>query len=309
MSGIGVVLNPYSRKYKKNPEKAKKMAFIVGDKASCKQTDDLSDLRRVAEEFKTRDIDILAISGGDGTNHCTITTFIQVYGEKKLPKIVFLRGGTLNTVATTVGTRGSPEAILSNLLVKYHEDAPFETRELLLTKINDEYGFIFGMGVIYNFMEAYYKDGTPSPARAAWTLVTGVSSCVINGPKARQIFDRFDAEVTVNGKKWPFANYSAIYTGSINQLGLNFRVFHFVDKYPDKFHAVGFSLPPRSVIPYLPTMYMGKPCGSPNMLEEPADEMKVRLNKPFPYTIDGDMKPPVDNFHISSGPKLTILVR
>src|SRR3990167_10568117 len=142
MAGIGVILNPYSKKYRDNPERMKRMGFIVGDKASCKQTEDLADLKRVADEFKSRDIDILAISGGDGTNHCTLTHFIRVYGEKPLPKICFLRGGTLNTVASSIGVKGTPEAILSNLLVKYHEDVPFETRDLWLTKINDEYGFI-----------------------------------------------------------------------------------------------------------------------------------------------------------------------
>lgn len=308
MSGIGVILNPFSKSHKKNPEKAKRMGFIVGDKASCKETEDLEDLRRVAEEFKTRDIDILAISGGDGTNHCTLTTFIQVYGEKPLPKIAFLRGGTLNTVARTAGIRGTAESLLSNLVVKYHEDQPFRTTQLMLTKINEEYGFIFGLGVIYNFMEAYYKFGDPSPAHALGTLFRTIFSAVFNGPFARRMFDRFDGEVIVNGKKWPYANYSAIYTGSINQLGLDFRVYYLVDKNPGKFHAVGFSLPPRNILRFLPRMYQGKSCGCPNLLEEATDEMTILLKKPLRYTIDGDMKPACDFFRLTSGPSLNVIV-
>lgn len=309
MSGIGVILNPYSKKYKKDPHKARRMGFIVGDKASCKETEDLDDLRRVAEEFKTRDIDILAISGGDGTNHWTLTTFIQVYGDKPLPKIVFLRGGTLNTVASFTGTRGSSEDILSNLLVKYHEDIPFETKNLLITKINNEYGFIFGIGVIRRFMEAYYKNGQPSTAMALKTLVHAIGSAIGNGVFARQMFDRFDAEVVVNGHRWPYANYSALYTGSINQLGLNFKVYYLVDSNPGKFHAIGFSLPPRNVLPYVPFMFLGGPSGCPNLLEEVGTTMTIKLEKPLPYTIDGDLKDPVDAFHISCGPELTVLVK
>ncbi len=309
MSGIGVILNPNSKKYRNNPDKARQMAFIVGDKASCKATEDLADLRRVADDFKTRDIDILAISGGDGTNHCTLTTFIQVYGEKPLPKIAFLRGGTLNTVASTLGIYGSSETILSNLLVKYHEDEPFETKELQLTRINDEYGCIFGMGVIYNFMDDYYHGGIPSPPKAAWTLIKSIGSAFINGPFACKMFERFDADVTVNGKKWPFANYSAIYTGSINQLGLNFRVYYLVDKQPDIFHAVGFSMPPRSVLRYVPKMFFGQPAGCPNLIEEASTDMIIQLKKPLPYTIDGDMKAPKDYFHVRTGPKITVLVK
>ncbi len=308
MPGIGVILNPYSKKYKKDPEKIKQMAFIVGDKASCKQTEDLHDLRRVADEFKTRDIDILAISGGDGTNHCTLTTFLQVYGDKPLPKICLLRGGTLNTVASALGIYGASEKILSDLLVKYHEDLPFQTCEVTLMKVNDEYGFIFGMGVIYNFMDNYYSNGNLNPLVAAKTLFMAISSAIINGPFARKMFERFDAEVTVNGKKWPYANYSALYSGSINQLGLNFKTFYLVDKFPDQFHAIGFSLPPRNILSYVPMMYLGRPSGCPNLLEESATEMTIQLATPLPYTIDGDMKPPVDFFQITRGPKLTVLI-
>src|SRR3989338_9839413 len=38
----------------------------------------------------------------------------------------------------------TPQKILSNLLIRYHEDLPFQTRQVWLIKINDEYGFIFG---------------------------------------------------------------------------------------------------------------------------------------------------------------------
>lgn len=309
MPGIGVILNPYSKTYKNNPGKARRMGFIVGDKASCKTTEDLADLKRVADEFKTRDIDILAISGGDGTNHCTLTTFIEVYGDKPLPKIAFLRGGTLNTVARSFGIRGSSEKILSNLLFKYHEDVPFETREGHLMKINNEYGFIFGLGVIYNFMVEYYNGGTPSPLSAVGTLLHGVGSAIISGPFAKKMFERFNAEVTVNGKKWAFDQYSALYSGSINQLGLDFRVFYLVDQFPESFHLNGFALDARDIVPYLPKMYLGKPSGCPSMLEEAAKEAIIKLDRPLAYTIDGDMKPPLDTFNISVGPKLTIIVK
>jgi len=309
MSGIGVILNPHSKRYKKNPEQLKKMGFIVGDKASCRATDTMEHLEEVVHDFKSRDIDILAISGGDGTLHCTLTSFIHIYGDKPLPKICLLRGGTLNAVASIVGVKGTPETILSNLMVKYHEDIPFETHELMLTKINDQYGFIFGLGVIYRFMEDYYSNPEVNALIAAKTLFKAIGSAIINGPFARGLFERFDAEVTVNGKKWPFANYSAIYLGSMEQLGLNFRTFYHVNEHPDKFHAIGFSVPPRNILPYVPLMYLGRPCGCPNMVEEPASEMIVKLEKPMSYTIDGDMKKPLDTFNISTGPKITILVR
>lgn len=306
MPGVGVILNPYSKKYKNNPNTLERMAFIVGDKASCKSTHDLVDLMRVAEDFKTREIDVLAISGGDGTIHCTLTTFIRVYGEKPLPRITFLRGGTVNTIASTMGIVGNTEKILSDLLVKYHEDIPFEVKKLRLMKINDDFGSIFGLGVVYNFMQAYYS-GKPGVWGAAKTLVRCIASGAVNGKLVRGIFNRIDAEVIVNGEVWPFANYSGIYAASIRQFGLGFNVFYHMLKQNDKFHAQALSMPPRSILPLLKKMHDGKNSGSENVIDAMAETMEIKLREPAAYTIDGDMLPAVDYFKITPGPVLSIL--
>jgi len=307
MAGIGIVLNPHSKKHKKDPERMDRMAFIVGDKGSCKATHDLEDLQRVAEEFKTRDIEILGIGGGDGTIHVTLTTFIRVYGDKPLPKITFLRGGTLNTMATACGISGSPEKIISNLLYKYHEDEPFKIKEIDCMNINGEYGFIFGAGVIYRFMDAYYNKGNRSPIGAGITLAHSIGSALINGPFARAMFARMGGEVSVGGKKWPFKNYSAVYAGSVDRLGLKFRVFHYSEE-PRKFHAIGFSLPPRNVLRHVPDMFMGKPSKCEDLVEEPAQDMLIQFEEPQAYTIDGDMLPPAKEISVKIGPRLSVVV-
>ncbi|EKD51224.1 MAG: hypothetical protein ACD_62C00305G0002 [uncultured bacterium] len=308
MSGIGVVLNPFSKKYKKNPGKLEHMAFIIGDKASCRPTEDLDDLYRVVEAFKSREIDIVAISGGDGTIHCTLSAFLKIYGEKPLPKVTLLRGGTLNTIAATLGIRGSTEQLMSELLVKYHEDKNFEIRKLRLTKINDSYGCIFGMGVIYNFMEEYYKNPEVNPFIAGKTLVASLLSGVVQGKTIKRMFKRFDADVFVDGVKWPFANYSALFTGSIRQLGLEFNVFRHMLTQNEKICAMGISANAGDLMPYLLNLREGKASGSPDVLDAAVDKMEIYLKEPLPYTIDGDMLPAIDKFIITAGPEVSVLV-
>ncbi len=308
MAGIGIVVNPHGKKYKEDPDELQRLSFIVGDRASYQTTHDLHDLRRVAESFKTRDIDILAIGGGDGTHHVTLSQFIEVYGEKPLPQVTFLRGGTMNTLANACKIKGHSEEILSNLIYKYHEGESFETTELDLIKINGKYGFLFGLGVVERFMKAYYRGWSPSPAKAMWTLLRSIGSALMNGAFARQMFRRFDAEVWINGERWPFANWSALYAGSIPLLGLKFRVFHYAEEY-QKFHAVGFSLPPRHVLHNVYSMFVGKKSQCSELLESPASEMKIEMPQALPYMIDGDMFSPEKNFILQTGPRLKILVR
>lgn len=306
MSGIGIILNPHSKQHKKDPDKGTRMSFIVGDKASCKETSDLDDLRRVVEEFKTRDIEILAISGGDGTNHRVLTEFIHIYGEKHLPKIALLRGGTMNTVANGLNIRGSSEKLLSNLITKYHENLPFEEQEVDMIRINSDFGFLFGNGLIYRFLEAYYNGVTPSPPKAAFVLLRAIFSSLFHGKFGCHLFKRFDAEVEVDGEPWPFKNYIGLLCGSVPELGLKSQVFYHSHE-PRRFHGFGFSTTPRAFLANLYNIVLGRKNKHPDILDASVSNMKIKLAEPLAYTIDGDMLDPLDEFDLGVGPRLTVI--
>ena len=75
----------------------------------------------------------------------------------------------MNNLANQLGIRGTPEKILSNLILKYHEQEPFVEKQVNMIKINGLYGFLFGMGLISRFIDIYQNTGngaSPSPARA-----------------------------------------------------------------------------------------------------------------------------------------------
>ncbi|MCP5464856.1 MAG: hypothetical protein H7A33_07525 [Deltaproteobacteria bacterium] len=308
MSGIGVILNPNSKKFKRNPSKLDQMSFIIGDKASCKPTHDLDDLYRVADEFKSRDIDVLAISGGDGTIHCTLTTFINVYGEKPLPKVTLLRGGTMNIIASTFGIKGSTEELMSSLLMKYHEDKEATEKKLRLMKINGAYGCIFGIGVAFKFMQEYYSNPKLNAFIAAKTLVQVLSSGAIDGKTSQRLCQRFDAEVIVDGKKLPFANYNAVFAGSIRQLGLDFNAFHHMLHQNENFHTIAMNVSPKELLPHIKKIYDGEPLPIPELMNEQAKKMTIQCQEPMGYTIDGDMLGPVKEFTVEAGPEITVLV-
>ena len=138
MPGIGVVLNPRSRRNLRDPRAADRLARRLGDAGVVRQANSIDELYRIAEDFRRNDIDVLAISGGDGTNHVTLTGFIDVYGGATMPQVALLRGGTMNTVANSVGVcRGRPEGLLGRLIRGYAERAsePLENVERHVIRI------------------------------------------------------------------------------------------------------------------------------------------------------------------------------
>ena len=124
MSGIGVVLNPKSRRNLRDPGAALRLARELGDHGVLRTAGSIEELYRIAEDFRRVDIDVLAISGGDGTGHVTLTGFLNVYRGADVPQVALLRGGTMNTVANSVGVRrGKPEGLLARLIRAYAQRA------------------------------------------------------------------------------------------------------------------------------------------------------------------------------------------
>lgn len=310
MSGIGIILNPYSRSNKRRPERIKKLGFIVGEKGSCHSTETLDEVRELAEEFKERDIDILGISGGDGTNHKTLTAFLKVYGEKPLPKIALLRGGTMNNLANQLRIKGSPEKILSDLIIKYHESIPFDETEINMVRINGEYGFLFGMGLISRFIDVYQNvEGGPTPARGAYLLGRAMCSAIINGRFARQLTERFDCRMTIDGEEQPFKNFMMIFVGTMTSLGFNFRPLYRSTSEAGKFQAVGISATGRQLLRTFPRAFLAKPSKSEHYIDRMCSRMTLEFERPLRYTIDGDFpEEPTTSVEIETGPQLTCIV-
>lgn len=308
MSGLGIIINPYSRSNRNKPDRAKQFGFIVGDKGTCHETRDLNDVERLAREFKARGVEMLGISGGDGTYHATLSTFLDVYGDEPLPKIAFLRGGTMNNIATELGIMGKSEKILSNLILKYHHGENFEERELSMMKVNGKYGFIFGFGLVSNFMKVYHsREGYPSPARAAWVLFRCGLSSLFNGKFASKISPRIECDIFIDGEKASFVNYTIVLAGTIENLGLGFRTMKYARKDPERFHFLGFSLTPRGLLKRLPFAFFGRNLASDAVIDSQPKNVLVKFTEPITYTIDGDMFE--DNqISISVGPRIKCVI-
>jgi diacylglycerol kinase (ATP) len=194
VSGIGVVFNPRSRRNLRDPGAAVRLARRLGDQGVVREARSIDELYRIAEDFRRDDIDVLAISGGDGTNHVTLTGFLDVYAGHTMPQVALLRGGTMNTVANAVGVRhGRPEGLLGRLLRDYaqHASMPLENVERHVMRVSPRgggkthYGFLFGTGVVHGFLAEYYRDGEPSPLVAAKTLARGIGSALVATTSSR----------------------------------------------------------------------------------------------------------------------------
>ncbi len=222
MPGIGLITNPRSRANVRDPSKPLKLGHLIGTHGQAEATRSLDDLYRVCEEFKKERIDVLGISGGDGTMHHTLTAMIKTYGDQPMPPVAILRGGTMNTIANSLGIHGRTPQLLFELVDKHRRGQALDVLERPILQIGDKYGFIFGNGIIYNFLHEYYATGAPSPSTAARLILGAAASTMVNGPLSRRIYRRFRARVTADGDRWACEDFITVAAACVEQIGLGF---------------------------------------------------------------------------------------
>ncbi|MCL2725967.1 MAG: sphingosine kinase [Polyangiaceae bacterium] len=333
MPGIGVVFNPRSGRNLRDPRASRRLVRALGDHGEVREAGSIDELYRAAEDFRRLEIDVLGISGGDGTNGVTITSFIDVYQGSALPQIALLRGGTMNTVANAVGVRrGPPEGLLHRLIRAYVarasrplRDAPRHVMRLHANQmrstagaqerpsapaVSEKYGFLFGTGVVHGFLSEYYKGGPSNPVIAAKTLLLGIGSTVVRGEMIQRMAAPFRGQVELeDGTIWPERDYLAIAGGTIDQIGLHFRPFRRCSECPGTFHLLGIHTTAMGFVGQLPRIWRALPMKASHAYDATPQKAILRSpHKTIKYMVDGDLHECDGPLHVEIGPKVRIIV-
>lgn len=289
MSGIGIITNPHSKLNKRNPERMTLLGYILGAQGQLEITNALSDLERVAREFKAQGISILAINGGDGTISRTLTAFIKEYGKSPLPRIALLRGGTINVVANNIGIRGTPEQILYRLVEAHARSVALPVIKISTIAVEGNYGFLFGTGVAANFLKEYYQRKTGPWGAFLWVLGVYFSG-FWNGSLYRRVVR--DTTVTL----LPDAGSSirhhtcAIFCSTVGKLPLGYPLFPLVGKNPGHFQCVSFTFTAPEAVWQLPgTLIKRQEGATKGKMSMTCRELSLVAEQAFDYTLDGEL--------------------
>ncbi|WP_242346010.1 diacylglycerol/lipid kinase family protein [Anaeromyxobacter terrae] len=312
MGGIGIVNNPRSRRNRSDPRIAGRLRALLGDDGEVIDASTPAELARAVARFRAAEIDVLGVNGGDGTAHVVLTAFARAYGAAPLPRLLPLRGGSMNTVAHGHHIRGRPERILREVLVRRRAGHPLRTveRDLLAISADDGppmYGFIFGTGAVVAFLEAYYATGRTSPATAAALVVRAIGSAIAGGPFAEALVQRQRLRVVTDGDEWPDVEYLALVAGTTPDIGFGFKAFARCAEQPGSFHAIGLTAGLLPLALSLPRIRRGAPWRRALAQDEVAREL-VAEGDGIRFTVDGDLYAAQARVRVATGPGIAIVV-
>jgi hypothetical protein len=313
MGGIGIVNNPRARRNRARPEIAARLGRLLDGEGELLDASTADELARALDRFAARGVDVLAVNGGDGTAHVVLSALVERWGAQRVPRILLLPGGAMNTVPRSLAVRGTPEAVLARHLDRRRAALPSRVveRDLLQVEaagVPPRLGFIFGTGAVVAFLDAYYRTGWPVPATAAALLARLVSSALARGRFAARIAAREPLRVWADGEEWPDDRYLSVLAATVPEIGFGFRAFSRFAEQPGFFHAVGVTGSARRLAARVGSIYAGRPWSRTVALDAVARDLLLEAPGPLRFTVDGDLYRAEGAVRVRTGPPVRLVV-
>jgi len=285
------------------------MERIVGALGVVRATPSLDAITDVVREFHDRGIEILAICGGDGSDHCTLTAVDRVYGPSPWPLLLPLRAGTINYIADDIGgRRGTPEQVLQRVVLAHRRGHPHVTTERDVLRVNgDQLGFVLSFGTAVNFLHVYYARETQGPVWAARLLGRAIVSAALGTHLARSISQAVEADIVCDDEALPFRQFTFFFAGTVRHVALGFQPTYLGDRKRGFCHVVGGPVAARRLVRYALRVHRGFPTNDPLLYDSLCRRFAIRFSRPAHYMLDGDVLGPIDELEVDVYRRLTFV--
>ncbi|HSD12485.1 MAG TPA: diacylglycerol kinase family protein [Patescibacteria group bacterium] len=313
---VAAFTNPNAGKNTPRAGLGRVVASILTTPSWVYDTRTLEELEERCEGLRRSRPDTIVVIGGDGTVHQTLTRIIREYQQSGLPmpQILIIPTGTMNTVATTLGLTRHPAVRLAELIsAKIRENRPFDHVHLAPLKVNDEYGFLYGSGIVVNFLEEYYRDHNRGTKRAVKVILGSLLhelGCLVTFRKPKNpLMRQVHAKITLpDGNEppvAPFMTHTGIMVGAVDQIGMGCKGLPDARSRPGTFMLRDTALSFWGLAANLGMLWAGMPM--PKTYDVNVSRLVVDYEQPTVTQIDGDIKAPTTRDVIECGPTLSFI--
>jgi len=305
----GVLVNARARRVRRDPRLLEQLRRLLpaGYVRSSESPDEIAP---AFDALRERDIDTLVIVGGDGTVGGTLTPLLARWPAEQLPALALAPGGTINTIARSLGARERPERLLRRLL-----DGPaprVDTRRpLVQVRPRDgeaRAGMIFANGVAVRWLRLYYQQPSLGVRSAFSTVARVVGSASVGGGLAHDLFSPAGVAIEVDGEHLELERFTVMAAASVEHIGLGFRPFRTAGRDPERFHFAVTQASASRLCIEIPTLRLGLAARLSCVHHHPARRVTLRFPEAQPWSVDADLFPPARELELSATPPLRFVV-
>jgi hypothetical protein len=297
MIKIGIITNPRSHRNKGGLDSLNNTIAGHADVHHA-VLGDVSEIPEILEEFASRDVNLLAIFGGDGTVQATLTGLFDKRPFDALPTLAVVPAGRTNMIAADAGIRSRRGQGMSRLLelasIADLTDCVTERRIVRIDNVRgagSQYGMFFGAAGICRAIQSCRRNlhpyGLNSDIASALTLAGSVVRLLSGRGGKDQICRGDDIGIALDNEN--IASHSCLVLLATTLDRLLFGSRPFWTEIPGPLHFSYISYPPKRLGLYVPRLLYGGPRRNlPAESYFSQDANSVRLKLYGPFTLDGE---------------------
>jgi len=256
-------------------------------------------------------VDTLAVVGGDGSVGGTLGVLVERWPAENWPRVLLAPGGSVNTIARSLGATGTPETLVERLCRT--PDAFTESRRPLIRATPEDAapraGMIFANGVAVRWLELYYHDSPLGVVGATQVVARIAGSALVGGELAQRVFAPTAARIELDGSPLDCDHFTVVAASSVLHIGLGFRPFYTAGSDPERFHFAITSAPARRLVREFPMLRIGRVQPGSCVTHHSTRRAHLRFETPQAWSIDADLHPATTELELSATPPLRFLVR
>ncbi len=305
---MALVLNPIALKNKRFPHQTRSLlkAFEkLGESVVIGETTDLG------EEFvrwKEEELDLLVISGGDGTMQMVLGELLRVWSEDTLPRLLLIHGGTGGLVPTSTGNPDPTDAIT---LLKHslQNQSPLLAQRLQTLRVGDRATFSCGVGIFRRLFSEYVTYW----GRVDWSRIMFAArfaaSWLVQGGLARHALTPCPVQVRIGDDVYPSGHFIGIYASTLDSIW-GWGAFEELPRPPGGFRVIALqAISKRSMLKGVPPIVTGDNGNLPReLLMQGTSLLELRSdNDPIIYEAEGEFYSEKGLLRIEPGTTLTVI--
>ncbi len=250
-------------------------------------------------DFSRRDVDLLAVNGGDGTVQAVLTNLFHHQPFTTLPMLAVLQSGTTSMTARDVGFSGSRVKSLQKLF-KWAATADGEPRVIQRPVLQVQapghptrYGMFFGTAAIYQGIQYFHRQVNTRGLKGE--IGPGLTILRFLWAAARQRSDFIPSvpiTVTLDDHAPQQLDSFAVLVSTLERLFLGLYPYWGNESGP--LHYTALRARPRYLLRALPSILRGRQgsYGTPENGFYSHNAHEIKLNLASGFTLDGQLYTP-----------------
>lgn len=303
----GVLVNLRAGSTRQDPAPLERLRALVPAER-IQLTEREAEIAPALDALRETGVDTLVLVGGDGTVGGTLTELLARWPETELPSILLTPGGTINTIARSLGASARPDRLVQRLLER---GARAQTRRPLVQARSAEglcrSGMIFANGAAVRWLRLYYGASPRGVSGAASVVARVVGSAGVGGGLAGRIFQRAAVTIELDGEPLAHERFTVVAASSVRHIGLGFQPFPLAGRDPERFDFAITEASAGRILIELPALRLGIPLRHSCIRHRAARSVRMRFAEAQPWAIDADVFPEAQELELRATRPLRFL--